>query len=212
MRALGVVARTEHLSYWLPLIPSFDIRTLSKQILLTTMMGLKQAFGPALMGAIPFVPTIVFRYSTRKRFLRAFMDAALLQTSNLDMWDSTKPTSLEKREEFRRFLVDAHKASYVPVCIAGRDDGKKTLTAEPAVVVPHPNDTYDVLSTEEPDPKDELQELVHNVQCQQYGASLRRVSAITPSHSDPHGHLAFNDDGSVSALLAPRRGSVRTTS
>jgi hypothetical protein len=45
---------------------------------------------------------------------------------------------VEKREEFRQFLVDAHKAAYIPVCIAG--GATNILTAEPAVVIPSEND------------------------------------------------------------------------
>jgi hypothetical protein len=42
---------------------------------------------------------------------------------------------MEKREEFRQFLVDSHKAAYIPICIAG---GASTiLTAEPALTMPH---------------------------------------------------------------------------
>ncbi len=66
------------------------------------------------------------------------MDAALLQTSQLDGWDNSQPTSKEMREEYRKFLVDAHRAAYVPICLAG--DLARGLTNEPAVVVPHPND------------------------------------------------------------------------
>ena len=105
------------------------------QVLLCTSMALKQALGPAFLAALPVVPTYQFSRSTKKKFLRAYQDAALMQTSLLDGWNTDEPTSVKEREEFRRFLVDAHKAAYVPVCIAGNDDDE-FLTAEPAVVVP----------------------------------------------------------------------------
>jgi hypothetical protein len=57
----------------------------------------------------------MFQSSCRTRFLRSFEDAGLLQTSLLDGWDTSAEYSMEKREEFRRFLVDAHKAAYVSV-------------------------------------------------------------------------------------------------
>jgi len=82
--------------------------------------------------SIPKLPDLI------KRFRKAYEDAGLLQTSNLDGWDNTMPTSVEKREEFRQFLVDAHKAAYIPVCIAG--GATNILTAEPAVVIPSDND------------------------------------------------------------------------
>ena len=59
---------------------------------------------------------------------------ALLQTSLLDGWDTNEESSTAKREEFRQFLVDCHKAAYVPVCIASEE--ATVITSEPAVVVP----------------------------------------------------------------------------
>lgn len=53
------------------------------QILLMAMMLLKQAAGPAVAAFVPLVPTLVYRYIVRRRYLRAFTDAALLQTSLL---------------------------------------------------------------------------------------------------------------------------------
>jgi hypothetical protein len=53
------------------------------QILLIAMMSLKRAIGPAFGAFFPLIPTIWFRYFVRKRYLRAFNDAALLQTSLL---------------------------------------------------------------------------------------------------------------------------------
>jgi hypothetical protein len=102
------------------------------QFLLTLQMALRDALGPALFAGLPAIPTYLYRNYLHKRFKRAYEDAGLLQTSLLDGWDNTIPSSAEKREEFRRFLVDAHKAAYIPVCIAG--GATNILTAEPAVV------------------------------------------------------------------------------
>lgn len=108
------------------------------QFLLTLQMVLREAYGPALIAACPAVPTYLTRNYLIKRFRRAYDDAGLLQTSLLDGWDNTIPTSVESREAFRQFLVDAHKAAYIPVCIAG--GATNILTAEPAVVIPSEND------------------------------------------------------------------------
>lgn len=108
------------------------------QLLLTMTMTLKRAVGPAIFSGLVLIPVYLHRRSTRRKYLRSYMDAALLQTSQLDGWDNTYPTSKEMREEYRKFLVDAHKAAYVPICLAG--DKSRGLTNEPAVVVPHPND------------------------------------------------------------------------
>ena len=122
------------------------------QIFLVAMMTLKRAVGPAVAAFCPMIPTIWFRYFVRRRYLRAFNDAALLQTSLLDGWDTNVETSQEKREEFRKFLVDCHKAAYVPVCIAG--DQSTMITAEPAVVVPteFDDDVESILGDLEYDP------------------------------------------------------------
>jgi hypothetical protein len=163
------------------------------QILLTTMMALKEAVGPGIMAALPIIPTIMFRLSSRKRYLRPFLDAALLQTSLLDGWDNESPTSMDTREEYRRFLVDAHKAAYIPVCIAG--GATSVLTAEPAVVVPQ---EIDQEFYEDEEYEDEMEDSTHgereslespstqfmraNVQASmqanvQFGASLRRLGS-----------------------------------
>ena len=103
-------------------------------ILLIAMMVLRSAYGPAFAAFLPTIPTIAYRWILRRRYMKAFDDVALLQTSLLDGWDTTEETSLSKREEFRQFLVDCHKAAYVPVCIAS---GEGTLiTSQPAVTVP----------------------------------------------------------------------------
>lgn len=160
------------------------------QILLTTMMALKEAVGPAFLAACPIVPTILFRKMKRTRYLRAYLDAGLLQTSLLDGWDNTAPTSMETREEFRQFLVDAHKAAYIPVCIAG--GATSVLTAEPAVVVPHPMDdtgidpvSYSEMPEVATMEKESLRDSPVNTRVYprqaslQHGASLRRIN---PSH------------------------------
>ena len=105
------------------------------QVFLTVIMSLKKAVGPAVLAALPIVFVFAYRRVSRKRFLKAYMDAALFQASLLDCWDSSFPLSAEKREEYRKFLVDSHKAAYVPICMAV---GETTcLTKEPAEVIPY---------------------------------------------------------------------------
>lgn len=90
---------------------------LVSQILMGTMLALKSAGGPAAVSILLAVPTLVFRRTCRKRFLGAYQDAALLQTSLLDGWDTSDnaaTNTVEGREKFRKFLVDSHKAAYVP--------------------------------------------------------------------------------------------------
>lgn len=192
------------------------------QILLTTMMVLKTAVAPAVLAAIPFVPTIMFRDSMRERYLQAFNDVALLQTSLLDGWDhQDEGSTMEKREEFRRFLVDAHKAAYVPVCIAGVHTDS-VITSEPAVVVPTMHDVSASTSPmgmpplpENPESDPEMParmplrerfnshdstNTVRRATKSQVGATLRR-SIRSPRGSgavvDQIDRMAVNEDGSI---------------
>lgn len=103
------------------------------QVLLLAMMILKNAHGPALLAGLSVIPTLTFNRSTKKRFLRMYRDAGLLQTSQLDGWDYVKLSSYESREEFRKWLVDCHKASFIPMCLAGKDN---FFSYEPAVALP----------------------------------------------------------------------------
>eukprot|EP00565_Helicotheca_tamesis_P007263 CAMPEP_0185740608 /NCGR_PEP_ID=MMETSP1171-20130828/38190_1 /TAXON_ID=374046 /ORGANISM="Helicotheca tamensis, Strain CCMP826" /LENGTH=106 /DNA_ID=CAMNT_0028412499 /DNA_START=23 /DNA_END=343 /DNA_ORIENTATION=- len=98
---------------------------------------------------------------------------------------------MEKREEFRQFLIDAHKAAYIPVCIAG--GATSALTAEPAVTVPNENDEYEFpvsSSMSHFDSKDHeiaseaLSSTGYDLRStkNQLGASFRRVSSRQSSN------------------------------
>lgn len=123
---------------------------LAGQILLATMMLLKVAIGPAICAGLQIIPTLIFRKTAINRFLRAYNDAALLQTSLLDGWDTENPMSAESREEFRRFLVDAHKAAYIPACMAGTNTDR-IITAEPAMVICTETDDQNASAGDLPD-------------------------------------------------------------
>ena len=109
------------------------------QSFLTIKLMLHNLYGPALLAVLSIFPIILHRKRISDDYYDAYMDAALLQTSQVDGWESTATTSEVKREKFRRFLVDAHKAAYVPICLAV---GHKSdsLTYEPAVVIPLESD------------------------------------------------------------------------
>mmetsp|Transcript_24637 Transcript_24637/g.68012 ORF Transcript_24637/g.68012 Transcript_24637/m.68012 type:complete len:1091 (+) Transcript_24637:1740-5012(+) len=113
---------------------------LAGQSLLGTMLLIRGATGPAVLAFLPLGPILFYRWILLNRYLRPFTDLALLQTSLLDGWDTTERTCASKREEFRQFLVDCHKAAYVPICIAS--DESTVITSEPAVVIPLDTD-YD---------------------------------------------------------------------
>lgn len=102
------------------------------QILTSVTLALKGSLGGAIFIGCCTFPTFMFSLWTEDLFLRPYKDTALLQTSRLDRGQESFSES--QREEFRRWLVDCHKASYVPTCLLGSKDN--LLTVEPAVVVP----------------------------------------------------------------------------
>ena len=169
-------------------------------VLLTTMMALKKALGPAILAALPLIPTLLFRDVCRHRFLKAYNDAGLLQTSVLDGWDHSTPSSMERREEFRQFLVDAHKAAYIPICIAG--GATSVLTAEPAVVVPHENDNRPITRTADTTNNDTPFTQSRKRANSQFGVSLRRMSttALSSQVVDGSDIFSFADIEKLSAF------------
>lgn len=100
--------------------------------MLAAMMGVKRAFGAAILAGLATIPTYTFHVVCKDRFLASYKDAGLLQTSDLDGWSVHETTSMGEREAMRRWLVDCHKAAYIPVCVNGEGN---FLTAEPAAVI-----------------------------------------------------------------------------
>eukprot|EP00536_Pseudo-nitzschia_multiseries_P003826 jgi/Psemu1/237046/estExt_Genewise1.C_600084 len=91
-----------------------------------------------LIVAFCVVPTLLYNSIIQDRFSRQFNDASLLQTGKIYNVRKSESGSMQEREEFRRFLVDCHKASYLPTCLSGgRED---LITAQPASVVPTPEE------------------------------------------------------------------------
>lgn len=83
------------------------------------------------------IPTLLFNSIVLEKFLRPFRDASLRYTGKIYNTRNAKDETedpWQAREEFRRWLVDCHKASYLPTCLSGGE--RNLLTAEPAMVVP----------------------------------------------------------------------------
>ena len=95
-------------------------------------MLLKNAFGPAILAGVAVIPTLMFGNAMIRRFLHPYEDAGLLQTSQLDSHSEKLSSNTKAREDFLRWLVDCHKASFIPMCLAGKDN---ILTREAATVV-----------------------------------------------------------------------------
>ena len=118
---------------WWPLCHQIIISSLiMAQILTSVTLALKGSLGGAIFIGFCTLSTFMFSLWTEDQFLRPYKDTALLQTSRLD--GGQESFSESQREEFRRWLVDCHKASYVPTCLLGSKDN--LLTVEPAVVIP----------------------------------------------------------------------------
>jgi Calcium-dependent channel, 7TM region, putative phosphate len=83
------------------------------EVLLAVQMALKQATGPTILCVLSILPTLMFSSEMHRRYYKSFEDAALCQTSMLDGWYNDNRYTFAQREQFRQFLVDAHKASYV---------------------------------------------------------------------------------------------------
>lgn len=109
------------------------------QILSGVVILLKQSIVPAGLVFALTIPTFFFSQWTKEAFEKSYNDAGLLQTSMLDGWDDS--ATMASRERYRAWLVDTHKASYVPICLSGGED---FLTSQPAVTVPTQRDVdYD---------------------------------------------------------------------
>jgi hypothetical protein len=120
----------------------------------------------------------------------------------LDGWDVNEPTSMKIREEYRSFLVDAHKAAYVPVCIAGSSD---VVTAEPAVVIPTDRDPTSLdLAFGSQTSRGGRPPLTK--QKSQYGVIMSRITPRnnTSDRSSLARHFDFNSDGSLHFIDTPR--------
>lgn len=86
-----------------------------------------------IISLISIIATWTFKNVCKDTFEQSYNDAALLQTSELDGWKVDEEMPFVERERYRKWVVDCHKASYVPVCVNAEDD---YLTSEPAVVIP----------------------------------------------------------------------------
>ncbi len=98
---------------------------------------LKKAYLLAIIALVSIIFTWSFKSVCKDTFEQSYTDAALLQTSELDGWKVGQEMSFVERERYRKWVVDCHKASYVPVCVNAEDD---YLTSEPSVVIPTPEE------------------------------------------------------------------------
>jgi len=100
------------------------------QLITSFVLLLKLNIIEGLIILFCIIPTLLYNGIIKEKYFRPYKDAALLQTGRLH-YNSSKSYSWQEREEMRRWLVDCHKASYVPTCLSGGEIN--LLTAEPAV-------------------------------------------------------------------------------
>jgi hypothetical protein len=67
-------------------------------ILLIAMMVLRRAYRPAFAAFLPIMLTIAYQWIHQRRYMKAFDDIALLQTSLLDGWDTPRKPLFPKEK------------------------------------------------------------------------------------------------------------------
>jgi len=120
------------------------ISVIVSQALLALSFFLKKAHLLSIISLISIIGTWTFKSVCKDTFEQSYNDAALLQTSELDGWKVDDEMPFTERERYRKWVVDCHKASYVPVCVNAEDD---YLTSEPAVVIPSQKEMDDESTT-----------------------------------------------------------------
>jgi len=108
------------------------------QLITSLSFFLKGNVYQGLTIACCIIPTFLYDSIIMEKYMRSFSDASLLQTGKIYKSNTTVNTSMLEREEFRRWLVDCHKASYLPTCLSG--GRKNLLTAEPAEIIQRPGE------------------------------------------------------------------------
>ena len=124
MISISLVRRT-HFSF----VPYFW------KVITSITLFLKQNNLEGLFIGFWIIPTLLYDKVLLEKYSRPYLDAALLQTRRMYSHtgnDAANAKSSLQREEYRRWLVDCHKASYLPTCLSGGKDN--LLTSEPAVV------------------------------------------------------------------------------
>jgi hypothetical protein len=115
------------------------------QVITAITLVLKQNVWEGFSIALSIVPTVLYNSIILEKYLRPYQDAALLQSSRMyyqhgrDSNPSINTSSWLEQEEYRRWLVDCHKASYLPTCLSGGETN--ILTTEPAIVIAEGEDS-----------------------------------------------------------------------
>ena len=95
-------------------------------------MSLKYAHTAAAIAFVPIIPTYIFWKSCYSQLMPAFERVALFNSSFIDL-HYDRVSSTEERQKYLDFLVDCHKAAYIPMCIA-EEETLRVMTLTPAKV------------------------------------------------------------------------------
>lgn len=123
-------------------------------ILVSLVLLLKNMYTPAILSILALIPSIDFHRSCNMRFRAAYSDVGLMQAGLIN--ESNKKKGImdagifdeklyKEKEDFRKWLVDAHLSAFIPICMLDNQHLVEALTAAPAQTVY----TEDMLRIEE---------------------------------------------------------------
>ncbi len=150
--------------------------SLFEQVVVTLTFLLKGNYVAGIILGLCLIPTLIFNSIVLEKFSRPFRDASLRFTGKIykrAYEDHEDEDPWREREEFRCWLVDCHKASYLPTCLSG-DGTKSLLTAEPAIVVPKPKRVTDESAEDHYSATDKNMRNLFKRQVAQKGGIMRR--------------------------------------
>ena len=112
--------------------------------LVSLVLLLKNMYTPSIISFLSLIPSIDFHRSCIKRFKLAYSDIGLMQAGLIN--ESNKKRGImdpgafdeklyEEKEDFRKWLVDAHLSAFIPICMLDNQHLVETLTAAPAQTV-----------------------------------------------------------------------------
>ena len=113
-------------------------------ILVSLVLLLKNMYTPGILTVLALIPAIDFHRSCVKRFKGAYSDIGLMQAGLIN--ESNKKRGImisgsfdenhyKEKEDFRKWLVDAHLSAFIPICMLDNQTLVEALTAAPAQTI-----------------------------------------------------------------------------
>jgi hypothetical protein len=117
-------------------------------VLISVILFLKNLWTPSVLCFVTIFPVIDFQRSCLARFQRAYSDVGLMQAGLINESNKTggvlanmekgfgsaaeERDYVEEKERLRLWLVDAHLAAFIPICMSDNRELIETLTVAPA--------------------------------------------------------------------------------